>query len=71
MVRWVRNFGHEERISLEELRTSLELIIMTECLQGRRQWFGHAEKNERILQSRNCRTLKINDGFTIRKPRKT
>ena len=33
--------------SPEELRTSLEIIIMRECLPDRRQWFGHPEKNER------------------------
>ena len=44
MVRWMCSFGHEDRISAEEPRTSRELVIMREYLQDRRQWLGHPNK---------------------------
>ena len=47
MVRWMCNFGCEDRIPINKLRTKLKLNNFTECLLGRRlPWFGLLERME-------------------------
>ena len=53
-----------DKISSEELRNTLELNSMRECLQDRRlQWFGHLERMEEIVLSGKCRTFMISGTF--------
>ena len=43
--RWMCSARPEERISAEELSSTLKLISMRECLQDKTlKWFGHIEK---------------------------
>ena len=43
--RWMCNSRPEERISAEELSSTLKIISMRKGLQGKTlKWFGHIEK---------------------------
>lgn len=62
----------EDKISVDQLRSSLKLKNIGECLKSRRlQWFAHLEKMEESAWSSKCRIFKISCSFLRRRPKET
>lgn len=73
MQGWLDGYSMlEDRSSTEELRTTLKMKSMKQCLQNRRlQWFGYLERTSENARSSKCRTFLVSGSFTRRRLKKT
>ena len=55
----------EDKISVDQLRSSLKLKNIGECLNSRRlQWFAHLERMEESAWSSKCKSSKVSGSFS-------
>lgn len=72
MARWICTVRPQQRISTEELRASLKLNSLRECLRNRRlQLFSYLERMEESTRSNKSKTFKVTSSFPRGRPMKT